>query len=88
MKKLLVLIAFGTLAACSLYFPDDKGSGGGGGGGGGGSAQPGFGCTTNTDCAAGCYCATDGSAGSAASGTCTEGGFCTTDADCGTAMVG
>jgi len=83
MKKLLVLIAFGTLAGCSLYF-NDSSPGGSGGGGGGGGGNPGFGCASNTDCAAGCYCATDPSAGSNASGTCTEGGFCTTDADCGT----
>jgi hypothetical protein len=31
-------------------------------------------CTTNNDCAAGCYCG---------SGTCTEAGFCGSDADCG-----
>ena len=34
----------------------------------------GYECTTSTDCAAGCYCA---------SGTCEEGGFCATDSDCG-----
>ncbi len=31
-------------------------------------------CTSNYDCAAGCYCAADGS--------CQEQGFCSTDADC------
>jgi hypothetical protein len=42
---------------------------------GGGTGTPtGGACSANTDCAAGCYCA---------SGTCEEGGFCTTDTDCG-----
>jgi hypothetical protein len=84
MKKLLVLIAFGTLAGCSLYFGNDTPGSSGGGGGGGGGGGTGYGCTSNTDCAAGCYCAPGSGSGSAASGTCTEGGFCTTDADCGT----
>ena len=32
-------------------------------------------CTTNADCAAGCYCGGDQ--------TCQEAGFCTTDQECG-----
>jgi len=61
------------LAGCDLYFKDHSGSGGGGGGGN----PPGYACGngsgSDSQCAAGCYCA---------NGTCTEGGFCTTDADC------
>ncbi len=34
----------------------------------------GYGCTSNNDCSAGCYCS---------GGTCTEGGFCTSNSDCG-----
>jgi len=46
---------------------------------GGGSATPGgFECQSNTDCAAGCYCA---------NGTCEEAGFCTQDSDCGAGYV-
>lgn len=44
-------------------------------GSGSGSSGGGFECTSNTDCAAGCYCA---------NGTCEEAGFCTQDSDCGT----
>lgn len=79
MKKLITSFGFlvvvaTALAGCDLYFDghnDPSGTVGGGGGGGGGS---GYMCSSNTDCAAGCYCA---------NGTCTEGGFCSTDADCG-----
>ena len=39
-----------------------------------GSSGSGYECTTSTDCAAGCYCA---------SGTCEEGGFCSGNSDCG-----
>lgn len=35
----------------------------------------GFECSSNTDCAAGCYCDDKG--------VCEEGGFCTSDSDCG-----
>jgi len=52
--------------------PTGQGSGTTQPGGGSGS---GYGCTSQTDCAAGCYCDS--------SGTCQEGGFCATDADCG-----
>jgi len=45
--------------------------------GGSGSAG-GYTCTSNADCAAGCYCQ---------NGTCEEAGFCTTDSDCGTGYV-
>jgi len=40
----------------------------------GSGSGSGYTCTSNTDCAPGCYCSNN---------TCTEGGFCTTDADCG-----
>jgi hypothetical protein len=53
----------------------DPGSGGGGQGmGGSGSNGTGSECSSNAQCAAGCYCS---------SGTCTEGGFCTQNSDCG-----
>lgn len=42
--------------------------------GGGTGAPTGSSCSSNTDCAAGCFCQ---------NGTCEEGGFCTTDTDCG-----
>jgi hypothetical protein len=54
---------------CTWVSPTCPGAGQGSGGSGSG-----YECTSNTDCAAGCYCA---------NGTCTEGGFCTADADCG-----
>jgi hypothetical protein len=48
----------------------------GGWGSGSGMTPPGgFECDSNTDCAAGCYCA---------NGICEEAGFCTKDSDCGT----
>lgn len=78
MKKLVstlgFLVAVAALAGCELYF-DGNGSSGGSRppSGSGGS---GYGCTSDTDCAAGCYC-------DASSGTCTEGGFCAQDSDCG-----
>jgi hypothetical protein len=37
-------------------------------------AEPGYECTDNQDCAAGCYCGTDG--------TCEEAGFCESEDDC------
>jgi Dickkopf-like protein len=40
-----------------------------------GSGSSGYECSSNTDCAAGCYCDT--------AGTCEEAGFCSTDKDCG-----
>lgn len=45
-----------------------------GSGTGQGSNGSGFECSSNTDCAAGCYCT---------NGVCEEGGFCATDTDCG-----
>ena len=87
MNKLLsslgVAIAVATvslLAGCQLYFGSSGSSGGSGGGangGGGGTGDgnpPGFKCTMDNQCAAGCFCA---------NGVCTEGGFCATDKDCG-----
>src|SRR5258708_11572165 len=72
MTKLLSAfsVAFLALAGCDLYY----GGNSGGGTGGGGTSGTGFSCTTNTDCASGCYCS---------NGVCTEGGFCSTNADCG-----
>ncbi len=80
------LAVFSTaLAGCHLYFGDDDddsysycddsgcyqcddwGCTPGGG-------EPGWTCTSNYDCAAGCFCSTDG--------YCEEAGFCTTDSDC------
>lgn len=82
-----VAIAVATvslLAGCQLYFGSSGSSGGGGGSGaigsgsGSGSSSdgnpPGFQCTMDSMCAAGCFCA---------NGVCTEGGFCATDKDCG-----
>ncbi|HEX7839100.1 MAG TPA: hypothetical protein VF469_16595 [Kofleriaceae bacterium] len=79
-----VAIAVATmslLAGCQLYFGSSgSGSGSassGGGGSGGGSAEgnpPGFQCSNNAQCAAGCFCS---------NGICTEAGFCATDKDCG-----
>ncbi len=57
------------LAGCDLYFGGHNGNGSGSG-----DQPPGYSCGSDSNCAAGCYCA---------NGTCTEGGFCTTDADCG-----
>ena len=89
MKKLsflglLFLLAF-TVTGCQLYFGEEKSSREGvcldDGyyvGGEWVSAQcPGGGnsCTTNKDCAAGCYCDT-------AKHTCDEGGFCKEPKDC------
>ncbi len=79
MKKLVTSLGFlvvvaTALAGCDLYFDKQTPSGTGGGGGGGGGGGNGYTCSTNNDCAAGCYCS---------NGTCTEGGFCTTDSDCG-----
>jgi hypothetical protein len=84
LSSLGVAIAVATislLAGCQLYFGSSGSSGGGGGGsvngGGGGSSDgnpPGAQCSMDTQCSAGCFCA---------SGVCTEGGFCATDKDCG-----
>jgi hypothetical protein len=90
MKKLsllglLFLIAF-TVTGCQLYFGEEKTSGRDGiclddgyyVGGEWVSAQcPGGGnaCSTNKDCAAGCFC-------DITAGKCDEGGFCSDDQDC------
>jgi hypothetical protein len=84
MNKLLssvgLAIAVATasmLAGCQLYFgssSNGNGSGNGNGPSGGGDRPPGFGCSGDAQCAAGCFCSM---------GTCTEGGFCGTDKDCG-----
>ncbi|HEY1553794.1 MAG TPA: hypothetical protein VGF94_03115 [Kofleriaceae bacterium] len=69
---------------CSWVGPTctDPGSGSGGpgsmGSGSGSGSGSGYECTSNTDCAAGCYCA---------NGTCEEGGFCTTNGDCGPGYI-
>jgi len=68
---LALTLAF-TLTGCELYFGGHDGDGRGGGGGGG--AEPGWSCTDNTDCAAGCYCSD--------ANVCEEAGFCSQDTDC------
>lgn len=90
MNKLLssvgLAIAVATVSlvtGCQLYFNDNHDHQSGGGSAGGGSAgsgasQPGFSCTTDVNCAAGCFCS---------DGTCTEAGFCSTDKDCGDGFV-
>lgn len=93
MKKLLACLGLAmaaTASGCTLYFGEDRSgydcppgtyesyddwgneicvAGGGGG----------FYCSTDDQCAAGCYC-------DEAAGTCQEAGFCSTDADCGSGM--
>ena len=77
----LVAIIPMSLAGCTLYF-DDGSSGGRGWDDGSSSNGSGGGyyCSSNRDCAAGCYC-------EESSGTCSEAGFCQTNADCGTGYV-
>lgn len=58
------------LAGCQLYFGDHKDDNVRGPG-----QPPGFSCSSNANCAAGCFCSDKG--------VCEEAGFCTTDADCG-----
>jgi hypothetical protein len=73
----IAVAAVSLLAGCQLYFGSSGSSGGRGGGGGGGNGDgnpPGAQCMMDTQCSAGCFCA---------SGVCTEGGFCATDKDCG-----
>ena len=87
MNKLLssigLAITFATvsmLAGCQLYFGSSDSSGPSGSGPGGpggrppGGTAPGNSCTTDQQCASGCFCA---------DGTCTEAGFCKVDSDCG-----
>jgi hypothetical protein len=80
MKKLFSLLgmtfmlAF-TLTGCELYF----GKKGGDGGGDDEGRPPGWSCTSDAECAAGCYCdIADG----AKEGECAEAGFCSGDEDC------
>ena len=61
----IAILAAVTLTGCELYFDDSDDDGGDGGGG--------FSCTTDADCAAGCFCD---------NGTCNEAGFCGSNADC------
>jgi len=76
MTKLLASLRFALLAAasvtllasCELYFGESDDGGGGGG------TEPGFACTDNAECAAGCFCGP--------SGTCEEAGFCTSTDEC------
>src|SRR5688572_686903 len=89
-RTLLALGLVMSVGGCELYmgeddytysYCDDTGcyecddfgcwSVGGPGGGGGGWG----GCTSNWDCAGGCWCDTS-------TGVCVETGFCSTDADC------
>lgn len=78
---LAIAVATATLlTGCQLYFNDkdhDRSSNTvdpPGSPPAGGTTAPGFACTSNANCAAGCFCA---------DGTCTEAGFCSTDKDCG-----
>jgi hypothetical protein len=70
---LLAAASVTTLAGCDLYFGESEG------GGRPGAQEPGFSCTDNADCAAGCYCG--------ANSTCEEAGFCTTNEDCAEGFV-
>jgi Cys-rich repeat protein len=78
------LFAGSLLPGCQLYFGDhSNGTGsasspGPGGSSGSGSSGPGFPCSGDAQCAAGCFCA---------DGTCAEAGFCRSDKDCGTGFV-
>jgi hypothetical protein len=91
LKNLLIAVGLLlglTATGCNLYFEDQSsapsqppGGGGGGSGGSGGVGQPlppGYDCSSDAQCAAGCYCG---------DGTCVEGGFCTTDRDCGDGLT-
>jgi hypothetical protein len=77
MKKLLstfglmFMLAF-TLTGCEMYF-------GKSGTGGDEPRPPGWDCSSDAQCAAGCYCEI---APGASSGECAEAGFCDSDADC------
>jgi hypothetical protein len=67
---LAILIAMASvLAGCQLYFGSSDSSSGPNGG-----SPPGSSCTSDKQCASGCFCA---------DGTCAEGGFCGADKDCG-----
>ena len=78
MKKLLstlglfFMLAF-TLTGCELYFGKSKSGGDDEG------RPPGWNCTSNAECAAGCYCEVP-AAGQ--QGECAEAGFCDQDSDC------
>jgi Cys-rich repeat protein len=79
MNKLLVSVSLlgfvAMLGGCELYLGDHHHHHGGGDDDTATPPTPGDTCSTNADCAAGCYCTS--------SNTCEEGGFCTSDADCG-----
>ena len=62
-----------TQGSCTWVGPTCTNPGSGSGSAGSGSGS-GYECTSNADCAAGCYCA---------NGKCTEGGFCSQNSDCG-----
>lgn len=76
---LAAMIPLAFSAGCTLYFGDD-----GGDGRGWDDAPPmdggGYFCTTDRDCASGCYC-------DETKGTCTEAGFCQDNSDCGDGYV-
>jgi hypothetical protein len=78
----IAVAAASLLSGCQLYFGDHKDSGSNSNpqppNPGGAPVPPGFACTTDVQCAAGCFCA---------DGTCTEAGFCKTDTDCGTGFT-
>src|SRR5262245_54488495 len=65
---------------CRWVSPTCTSQGGSGGGGSGAGSGSGTGsmCSSNSQCAPGCYCE---------NGTCTEGGFCVANSDCGPGYV-
>jgi hypothetical protein len=74
MNKLVTLftLAF-TLTGCELYFGKNKSAGDDEG------RPPGWNCSSDAECAAGCYC---DKAPGAQTGECAEAGFCDSNADC------
>ncbi len=81
----LAVALVSLLTGCQLYFGDSSSGGrpgsgsneGGRPGSGSNGGSPGFGCASDTQCAAGCFCS---------NGVCEEGGFCASDKDCGEAF--
>ncbi len=95
MKKILACLGLAmaaTLSGCTLYFGEEHHHGDGCPPGtyesyddwGNPVCVPGgpsgYYCSTDNQCASGCYC-------DETTGTCTEAGFCSTDADCGAGLT-